>query len=788
MIYKKHIKPYSFIFSLAVLGYLLFLVVTAYFRNATNATIKQFAEHTNTLYEHPFTVHSNALELKLIVFKMRNENLSALIDTENKVDFGFVTQSDFALIDRRMQEIKKEFLGEKSKAEELQAAVKQWESTVTNFRNFVQAQHTIEARNYLDDKVTPSYQVLSDKLNYILNYSQIKAETIVATANLELVALDKSLFNAYLLLIALMTILGGFGIFYLWRILYLRDKTSSEFQIQQRIAATAFESQEGIIVTDADAHIIRVNAAFTTITGYTADDAIGQTPKLLSSGRQDEAFYNEMWDTLLKLGAWEGEIWNRRKSGETYPEHLTITAVKDEEGIVTHYVASFSDITKSKIATDEIKNLAFYDPLTFIPNRRLFLDRLKQAFASSTRSNKRGAVVFLDIDHFKTINDTLGHDVGDLLLKEVAMRLGHCVRESDTIARLGGDEFVVLLENLSEDLIEAASQAKDMCQKILHSLSQPYLLNTNQHYSTASLGVTLFVDHEVDLEQVIKQADIAMYQSKTDGRNTFSFYDQKMQEIITTRSDMESGLRQAILQKQFELHYHVQEDRSGNPVGAEALIRWRRTKRKLTLPVDFIPLAEETGTILQIGQWVLEAACQQLAIWRLNPLYQDMILSINISAKQLIQKDFVTQVQDALQRHEIEPSKLKLELTESIMINDFDTIIANMQALFAFGVGFSLDDFGTGYSSLQYLKKLPLSQFKIDKSFVNDIAVDKSDFAISRTIIAMAYSLELSVIAEGVETEEQKQCLMDLNCMYFQGYLFGKPMPIHKFEASLRKV
>jgi len=788
MIYKKHIKPYQFLFAILVAGYLIFLTGSAYFRNSTNATIKHFTEHTNTLYEHPFTVHSNALELKLIVFKMRNENLSALIDTENKVDFGFVTQSDFALIDRRMQEIKKEFLGEKSNAEELQAAVKQWESTVTNFRNFVQAQHTIEARNYLDDKVTPSYQVLSDKLNYILNYSQIKAETIVANANSEAAALDKSLFNSYLLLIALMTIAGGIGAFYLWRILYLRDKTSFESQLQQRIAATAFESQEGIIVTDADAHIIRVNAAFTTITGYTADDAIGQTPKLLSSGRQDEAFYNEMWDTLLKLGAWEGEIWNRRKSGETYPEHLTITAVKDEEGIVTHYVASFSDITKSKIATDEIKNLAFYDPLTFIPNRRLFLDRLKQAFASSTRSNKRGAVVFLDIDHFKTLNDTLGHDVGDLLLKEVAMRLGHCVRESDTIARLGGDEFVVLLENLSEDLIEAASQAKDMCQKILHSLSQPYLLNTNQHYCTASLGVTLFVDHEVDLEQVMKQADIAMYQSKTDGRNTFSFYDQKMQEIITTRSDMESGLRQAILQKQFELHYQVQEDRSGNPVGAEALIRWRRTKRKLTLPVDFIPLAEETGTILQIGQWVLEAACQQLAIWRLNPLYQDMILSINISAKQLIQADFVTQVQDALQRHEIEPSKLKLELTESIMINDFDTIIANMQALFAFGIGFSLDDFGTGYSSLQYLKKLPLSELKIDKSFVDDIAVDKGDLAISRTVIAMAYSLELSVIAEGVETEEQKQCLMDLNCMYFQGYLFGKPMPIHKFEASLRKV
>jgi diguanylate cyclase (GGDEF)-like protein/PAS domain S-box-containing protein len=788
MIYKKYIKPYQFLFAILIAGYLIFLTSTAYFSYSTNAAIKQFAENTNTLYEHPFTVHTSGLKLKLKVLEIRNENLSALLDNKNKVDFTFATQRDFALIDRLMQRIKKEFLGNKSKTEELQVEVKQWESNVTNFRNLVQAKRAIEARNYLDDKVTPSYQVLDDKLNYILNYSQIKAENIAASATSEAVVLDKSLSHTYLFLVVLMTVSGVVGVFYLWKILYLRDRTFSESQIQQRIAATAFESQEGIMITDADAHIIRVNAAFTKITGYTADDAIGQTPKLLSSGRQDEAFYNEMWDRLLKFGAWEGEIWNRRKSGETYPEHLSITGVKDLEGIVTHYVASFADITMSKNATDEIENLAFYDPLTFIPNRRLFLDRIKQAFASSTRSNKRGAVVFLDIDHFKTLNDTLGHDVGDLLLKEVAMRLAHCVRESDTIARLGGDEFVVLLENLSEDLIEAASQAKDMCQKILHALSQHYLLGIHQHYCTASIGVTLFADHDAALEQIIKQADIAMYQSKSNGRNTFSFYDQKMQEIITTRADMESDLREAILQKQFELHYQVQEDRSGNPVGAEALIRWRRSKRKLTLPVDFIPLAEETGTILQIGQWVLETACQQLAIWKLNPLCRNLILSINISAKQLIQTDFVTQVQDALQRHEIDPSKLKLELTESIMINDFDTIIATMHALFALEIGFSLDDFGTGYSSLQYLKKLPLSELKIDKSFVDDIAVDKGDLAISRTIIAMAHSLELSVIAEGVETEEQKQCLVDLDCMYFQGYLFGKPMPIDKFEASLRKV
>jgi len=788
MIYKKYIHPYRMLLVIAGACFLLFLISAAYFRHASRETLNHFVQYTNTLYEHPFTVHTNALRLQTITLKVRNENLSALLEAHNKVDYGFATQSEFVLIDQLMLSITTQFLGEKTRTEALKAAIKQWQSDVINFRNLAQAKRTIEARNYLDDNLTTSYLTLEGRLKYILDYSQTKAQAIATETRSEAFTADQSLFQSLLFLISWITLIGAVGLFYLWRVLYLRDKTYADSQAQQRIAATAFESQEGMMVTDADTHILRINNAFTAITGYTVDDAVGQMPNILRSGRQDESFYREMWATLIKSGAWEGELWNRRKSGEIYPEHLSITVVKDSKGATVNYVASFADITKSKMATDEIKSLAYYDPLTNLPNRRLLLDRLKQAIASSSRSNTYSAVVFLDIDHFKTLNDTLGHAVGDLLLKEVAIRLAHCVRKSDTIARLGGDEFVVLLENLSDDPITSASQAKNMCQKILYSLSQPYLLDVYQHYCTASLGVTLFFDHKSSVEQIIKQADIAMYQSKSDGRNTFSFYDQKMQETITTRANMESELREAILQKQFELHYQVQVDRSGNPVGAEALIRWRHPKRELILPIDFIPLAEETGAILQIGQWVLEATCQQLRIWKLNPLYQDMTLSINISAKQLIQAEFITQVQDALQRHEIDPSKLRLELTESVMINDFDTIIASMRALFAIGISFSLDDFGTGYSSLQYLKKLPLSQLKIDKSFVEDIAVDKSDLAISRTIIAMAYNLELNVIAEGVETEEQKQCLMDLDCMHFQGYLFGRPMPMDKFEASLRKV
>ncbi|MDP1595830.1 MAG: EAL domain-containing protein [Methylotenera sp.] len=554
-----------------------------------------------------------------------------------------------------------------------------------------------------------------------------------------------------------------------------------------KIAATAFESQEGIIVTDANSIILRVNHAFTATTGYTSEEAVGQTPRLLSSGRQDKAFYEVMWEHLNQTGAWEGEIWNRRKSGDIYPEHLMITAVKDASGIVTNYVATLTDITMSKAASDEIKSLAFYDPLTRLPNRRLLLDRLQQALASSTRSGQRGALLFLDLDHFKTLNDSLGHDIGDLLLQQVASRLRNCVREGDTVARLGGDEFVVLLEDLSEQSIDAATQTEVIAQKILTALNQPYQLGTHEYHSTPSVGATLFNDHDAELEIILKQADIAMYQSKTEGRNTLRFYDPKMQEAITTRVDMERELRKATAQQQFQLYYQIQVDNTGRPFGAEALIRWLHPERNMIPPFQFIPLAEETGLILPIGQWVLETACAQLKIWHQNAHYRDFVLSVNVSAKQFHQANFVTQVQETMQRHGIDPTKLKLELTESMLVKNIDDIIEKMNALSQIGVRFSLDDFGTGYSSLQYLKKLPLSQLKIDQSFVRDIATDDSDRAIVRTIITMASSLDISVIAEGVESEEQRQYLLDNGCANFQGYLFGKPVPIDEFESLLLK-
>lgn len=549
-------------------------------------------------------------------------------------------------------------------------------------------------------------------------------------------------------------------------------------EIELKIAAIAFESTDGVFITDASKQILRVNSAFTKITGYNAAEAIGKTHELISSDRQDKHFYASMWDSVDHAGAWEGEVWAQRKGGEIYPARLIVSSVKNADGAVTHYVASLTDITASKAASDEIKNLAFFDPLTKLPNRRLLMDRLKQALASSTRSGNKGALLFLDLDHFKTLNDTLGHDIGDLLLQQVAERLTHCVRVGDTVARIGGDEFIVLLEDLSPEAIEAAAQAETVSNKILHSVSQQYQLAQHGYRSAASIGAVLFSSHEIGMEELLKQADIAMYQAKDSGRNSLRFFDPKMQEAINIRAALENELRLAIEQNQFELYYQTQVDNNNQLIGTEALVRWAHPERGLISPFDFIPLAEETGLILPIGRWVLETACAQLKLWQQSQQTREISLSVNVSAKQLQQIDFVAQVEQMITSHGIDPAFLKLELTESTLLEDVEGIIAKMVALRKLGVRFELDDFGTGYSSLQYLKKLPLNQLKIDQSFVFDITTDSNNRTLIRTIIAMAHSLDLKVIAEGVETHEQLEFLKHNGCDHYQGYLFSKPAPV----------
>ncbi len=550
----------------------------------------------------------------------------------------------------------------------------------------------------------------------------------------------------------------------------------------QRIAATAFESQEGMFVTDAAWHILRTNQSYNQITGYTSEQLIGQPPNFFNQEFRNNANYHAMIASIAERGSWQGEVLDHRQDGSEFSAWINISSVTDDEGLITHYVATFNDITLRKAAEDEIRNLAFFDPLTQLPNRRLLMDRLEQALASGTRHQRKGALLFIDLDNFKTLNDTLGHDHGDLLLQQVAARLNLCTREGDTVARLGGDEFVVMLENLEENAFDAANQAETVAIKILSELNQTYWLGVNEHHSSPSIGVTLFGEKSETIAEPLKRADLAMYQAKAAGRNTIRFFDPKMQILVSQRAQLEEDLRDAMLNEQFELYYQPQFSDDGRLFAAEVLIRWHHPVRGMISPAEFIPLAEETGLITILGYWVLYTASNQLATWATLPELKDVSIAVNVSPSQFHQKNFVEQVVDALSLSGADPQKLKLELTEGFSISNIEDVIDKMTNLKKRGVGFSLDDFGTGYSSLSYLKRLPLDQLKIDQSFVRDILIDPNDAAISKMVIVLAESLGLSVIAEGVETLAQKAFLEEQGCCAFQGYLYSKPLPLAQFE------
>ncbi len=553
----------------------------------------------------------------------------------------------------------------------------------------------------------------------------------------------------------------------------------------QRIAATAFESQQGMYIMDADRRILRVNRAFTEITGFAADEVIGQPAAILRSGDEDPATFEAMWHSVAQTGTWQGEINNRRKDGTRYPKWLSLTAVRDRAGAISHYVAGFFDVTQRKLAEAEIERLAFYDPLTGLPNRRLLLDRLQLNLAACQRKRQHGALLFLDLDNFKALNDTLGHDKGDELLRQVGRRLSEHVRTSDTVARLGGDEFVVMLDDLNAALPEAAREVEAIGDKLLDMLRQPYDLGGTPYHSSASIGVALFGSEGVTLEELLKRADLALYQAKSVGRNTLRFFDPEMQAAVTARMALESDLRVGLQQEQFWLAYQAQIDGVGRMTGAEVLLRWQHPQRGLVSPAQFIPLAEETGLILPLGRWVLAQACQQLARWASEPGTAHLTLSVNVSARQLRQADFVREVLQLLQAAGAPAGRLKLELTESLLLENVEDCIAKMSELKAHGVGFSLDDFGTGYSSLSYLKRLPLDQLKIDGSFVRDALVDPNDAAIIQAVVALGRSLGLAVIAEGVETAAQRDFLARQGCHACQGYYFGRPGPIEALAPLL---
>ncbi len=546
-----------------------------------------------------------------------------------------------------------------------------------------------------------------------------------------------------------------------------------------RIAATTFESHDAIVVTDPEGTILRVNNAFTRITGYSAEDVAGKNPRLFSSGYHDGQFFRQMYEELARKNRWQGEIWNRRKNGEIFPEWLTLTGVRDDKNQLTHYVAIFSDVSEKKAAEREIHNLAFYDPLTNLPNRRLLLDRLTQEIAAAKRQRCYGALFFLDLDHFKTLNDSRGHQVGDELLVQVAQRLTAIIRDEDTACRMGGDEFIVMVPGRYTKLRQATDHAAMLAEKILLAINQPFMVQGSEHHFSTSIGVTLYPESAEQPEAVIQQADTAMYRAKESGRNGISFYRSSMQEAADRRLTLEKEIRKALIDHQFLLHYQPQVDEQGRVVSAEALIRWEHPQNGVVSPGEFIPVAEDTQLILPIGAWVLAEACRQIKIWDEQGKHISHI-AVNVSSRQFRQAGFVQQVKQILLEAGLEAERLVIELTEGSVIEDIDDTISKMHALQAMGIKISIDDFGIGYSSLSYLKSLPLSQLKIDQSFVKH-SNDANSAVIVETIIMMAKSLGLNVIAEGVESQEQVDFLKAKGCLFYQGFYFSRPVPANAF-------
>ena len=553
-----------------------------------------------------------------------------------------------------------------------------------------------------------------------------------------------------------------------------------------RISEIVFQSQEPMLVTDANGTILRINEAFTRETGYRVDDVVGRNPRVMQSGRHSGEFYLQMWESIRNSGQWQGEIWDKRKDGTIYPKWLSIAGVFGADGRVTHYVGGFTDLSERKEAAAKIAQLAYYDALTGLPNRHLFMDRLRHALSANARNQQYGALLYIDLDKFKIVNDTVGHEEGDRLLGEAGRRLQESVREGDTVARLGGDEFVIVLENLGAMYDDAAFMARTVCEKLVARMSEAYWLANQEFSCPASIGVTLWHgEFRGGANELLKQADVAMYQAKRAGRNTVRFFDPAIQIAIENQARLESRLRTALQRKQFQLYFQPQVQEEGAVRGAEALLRWNDPERGPVSPAEFIPVAEETGVIVSIGRWVLQSACEQLRRWQEIPAMRTLRLSVNISAKQFGSDSFVSELVEQVRASEVNPALLELELTESVLLENVDDAIEKMMALRKLGITFALDDFGTGYSSLSYLRKLPLDVVKVDRSFVLDLGANDSSKTIVRTIIQMAQNLRLCVIAEGVETEAQQRILSGFGCDVYQGYRFGRPVAIQEFETHL---
>ncbi len=562
----------------------------------------------------------------------------------------------------------------------------------------------------------------------------------------------------------------------------ITDRKQIEYELQ--LMATTFETHDPILITDEKSKILKINQAFSKVSGYTEEELIGKSPNTIKSRHHDKEFFRSMWSDLSKKGNWQGEIYNRSKSGHIHQDWVTITAIKDNRGEIVNYIGHYHDITERKEAEEQIRKLAFYDPLTSLPNRRLFLERLEDELEIAHLENKQGALLFLDLDHFKNLNDSLGHPVGDALLVEVSRRLRENIGKGETIARIGGDEFVVLLPNIAPIVELSEERAEQLANRIRIAITEPFYIHGHEYHISVSVGISLFPEKNQNSADILKRADTAMYRAKQDGRNSVCFFKQEMQISADKRLAIEKDLRHAIRQNELFLVYQPMIDWEGNIIGAEVLLRWQHEKIGLIPPGDFIPIAEDTGLIFDISQWVLNTACSQLRVWMdEDQVLSDQLLciSINLSPKEFNQNSFEEKVLKIVRKFDIPPNRIEFEITERLIISNLDNTIEKMLKMKQHGFRFSVDDFGTGYSSLAYLKELPINRLKIDRSFIRDITEDRNDATIVETIISMSHHLGLEVVAEGVETPEQHFFLSQHACDIFQGYYFSKPQVAPEF-------
>ena len=549
----------------------------------------------------------------------------------------------------------------------------------------------------------------------------------------------------------------------------------------QTMASVFSNSNEAIVITDAGNRIVAVNSAFTKLTGYASQEVIGRNPGMLSAGRTPPEVYQQMWQGIVQDNGWVGELWDRRKNGEIYPKWLSISVVRDKLGQVVNYIGSFVDISERKATEERVRHLAHFDALTDLPNRYSLHERLEQALGFARRNRMRLALMLIDLDHFKSINDSLGHHCGDQLLVQVGRRLSAAVRDSDLVARLGGDEFVVVLPDIS-----APSDAAHAADKIVKAVAEPYQIDGNLLRSSPSIGICLFPDDATEGSDLLKKADVAMYHAKSRGRCNYQFFTDQMHAAAVKRISIEADMRLALEREEFVLHYQPQLDlRSGRLVGVEALIRWQHPQRGLMPPLEFISIAEESGLIKAIGDWVLREACRQLAQWKSRGI-DSLRMSVNLSTSQFLDQGLPGRIQEILMATGLGANSLDLEVTESMSMNSPHDTIAMMRLLTGYGLSLSIDDFGTGYSSLSYLKLFPISTLKIDRSFVKDIETDPNDADICDVTVLLAHKLGLQVVAEGVETPAQLKYLLSIGCEKIQGYLISKPLPGDQAEHFLR--